>query len=87
MYKDYILFNCLLEYIVSPTCPSSNLFSPYCVYIRKSSKEANRRSKDTSLFEGGRRELTLALRELILTRCGRYFKKFGAKLTAIWYLI
>ena len=53
----------------------------------KSSKETNRRSKEANLFEGGRRELTLDLRELKLTQCGWYFKKFGAKLTAIWYLI
>ena len=38
------------------------------------------------LFQGGWRELTLDLRELILTQCGRhveYFKKFDAKLTAL----
>ena len=33
--------------------------------------------------------VTLDLRELILTQCGRhveYFKKVDAKLTALWYL-
>ena len=40
------------------------------------SEEANSRSE----------RVNTNVKELTLTRCGRHFKKFDAKLTVLWYL-
>ena len=47
MYKDYVLFSCLLEIIVSGL-PNLESFSLYCAYTMESSKEAKHSSKEAN---------------------------------------